>query len=133
MKTLMMTSYLGATLFALGLAGCGTAPEPVPITKYQNVLIAPTASMLVHCSVTAPPDPTVYVNSTDKAKEQLMRQNDAAQMTNLKTCNDRIDAVNAWIEQNLAIYSTDTSAVFVGRQPAVPVTASGVQAVAPSK
>jgi hypothetical protein len=128
----MKRTLTGLAIIGL-LAGCGTAPTPTTITQYQNVLISPTNTMLVHCTITPPPPPTTYAAASPQTREQLLRENDAANMGNLKTCNDRIDAVNQWIQTNLGIYSNDKTAVFVGQQPAVPVTASGVKAVAPSK
>lgn len=124
---------LACVALSAALAACSTAPLPVPITKYQNVVVTLPKSMLTHCAVTPPPDPTTYVASTPEVKEQLMRANDAAQMENLKNCNDKIDQASAWQDLNVKLYQPDASTVWVGQTPLVPVSASGVSAVTPAK
>lgn len=124
---------LASVALCAALVACGTAPTPTAITKYQNVIITLPKSMLTHCAITPPPSPAVYTNADPQTREQLLRANDAAQMLNIKNCNDKIDQANSWQDLNIKLYQPDPNSVWVGQSPAVPVSASGVTAVTPAK
>jgi hypothetical protein len=126
----LVTLFLISVVTLLG--ACATQ-QPTTITKYQNVIITPPKSMLTHCPLTAPPAKNVFMASAVDIQMQLLRQNDAAQMTNIKTCNDRTDNVQSWIDRELALYATDTSAVFVGQAPTGQTPLSAPPLTLPSK
>jgi hypothetical protein len=124
---------LASVALCAALVACGTAPTPTAITKYQNVVITLPKSKLQHCVMTPPPDQTVYTNADPQTREQLLRANDADQMLNIKNCNDQIDQAVSWQDLNIKLYQPDPNTVWVGQSPVVPVTATGVSAVTPTK
>lgn len=119
------------------LAGCGSAPTPTPVFKYQNVVAVIPKSYTGHCSMPKPPAKQAYIKASKDDRITLLLKANSALMKVIKDCDDRWDQVDLWNARQLQIYSTDPSAVFPGMTPtptAVPsIPPQGASEVAPTK
>jgi hypothetical protein len=122
--------WIAAALVA-ALTGCATSQTPVPITKYQNVVLVLPKSYTGHCGLPKPPDKKAYINATKDERINLLLKANSALMTSIKTCNDRWDQVDIWNDEQLKLYQDDPTAIFPGQAPAS--AAQGASAPASSK
>ncbi len=113
-----VTSVVAGLVILTLLAACGTAPVPVPVVTYHSVVITPPKSLIPHCATTTPPNRNAFATLTAIQRLDAMSDNDSAQMLNIKTCNDGLDALQTWIDKNLAVYQLDSTTTFVGQAPA---------------
>ncbi len=124
----MKTIFLAASLAVL-TAGCAST-QTVPIYKNQNVVTLLPKSYTGHCVVrTTPPNKQAFVKASKDERIQMLLDEAAALLVDIKTCNDRWDQVDIWNASQLAIYGNDPTAIYPGQGPATP---QGASAAAPA-
>lgn len=99
----LMGALILMSVLTILFGGCTTAPT-TPVWKYQTILIAPDASMMQHCPVTAPPAKAAYLMANDQDKEGMLTNAYNGQTANVSTCNKGYDRMASWVAQQKALY-----------------------------
>lgn len=101
---------------SLLFAGCA-ASIPVPVVTTNNVIITPAKSQLVPADTPAPPDKQEFLAADKDTRVAMLREDDANVRTSLKNVNDRLVAIQAWIDKEITLYQTTPNTSWVGQAP----------------
>lgn len=103
MKTI---NFLSAILLSILLVGCaGTTEiqkEVVKDTRTKVVYIPDT--LLENCPTTPPPEQSVYINGTDKTRNELLVTYSQDLLKDMAKCNNNIGKIRKLQRDQQAIY-----------------------------
>lgn len=88
------------------VSACSTKPAtPIVVTEYKNQVVSIPNTLLQKCTVTVPPDKTLYVNSSDSEKEEMLVTYTQNLLTDLDNCNTQLLQIKSINDQYIDSYT----------------------------
>jgi hypothetical protein len=95
-----------AVAVAVIMAGCATTDTEQPV-RTRNIFIKPSASMMLDCAITAPPEKTKFMAATQDERFAMLRDYNIKLLGDLKKCNQQWSGIREWMATTEQIQTKD--------------------------
>ena len=96
---------LAAVALLAILAGCATPTPPAP--QFRNIFVAPSASLMKDCAISAPPSKEAFMKATDEERTKFLRDYNIKLLGDMKNCNAQWASLRDWMVKQEAIHTKD--------------------------